>query len=541
VFHDFHFEDSVNPVSLEEMQSATTQGFLVWMAEKSKSGPLIPVQQNTRSKTNASQSHAINYPNHTSQTNFQTYTSPDSMSDQFNRPNESQIFPNPTNSYFPNQAQSELFPNPGMPMSNSHFPNQDQSFLYHPTSSTSQFSTAPHESFRPQKSNILPDYSPQLFTGPSQRPGKHIDPQPYYPPNHGVGELPGYASPMNPFINNHSNNQNDPTSHFARSRRASQANTQYVPYTTANMPQMTMSSNQVESSENRNGQRPYAQHFMQSNHHRTPQIPDAQQSTALSNCQRSTHHVEISHQSTSQRPATQHQGYSSLPGTSHRPATQTLQVNYQMSSQAAGVSRSDLNTNTHHQSPRTSKLLQYLPTFIQPYVEKILDVNADGHCGFRSTAVCLGQDTESYMDIRQQLYHEIRRCRDFYVNQGTFDNIEWALAEINATSSMPCGANNRMIMPSMGEAMANAFERPVFFYGKKNESQTCFPHFCPPNNNPPIFIGYLEGKWHFVALKMKNPHLFPAPKNSKAWERTATIEAQAWKDRYTACFDILPV
>jgi hypothetical protein len=99
---------------------------------------------------------------------------------------------------------------------------------------------------------------------------------------------------------------------------------------------------------------------------------------------------------------------------------------------------------------------------------------------------------------------------------------------------MPCGINNYLIMPSMSEAMANAFEAPVFFYTKNEGSQSCFPHFCPP-----IFIGYIQGKWHFVELKMENPQLFPALSCSRTWEQSATNVARAWKKRYTACLEML--
>ncbi|KNZ61490.1 hypothetical protein VP01_1393g7 [Puccinia sorghi] len=48
-----------------------------------------------------------------------------------------------------------------------------------------------------------------------------------------------------------------------------------------------------------------------------------------------------------------------------------------------------------------------------------------------------------------------------------------------------------LCMPSIGEAMPNLFEFPVFSFLKKH-SQTCFPHFCPQNNKPTIFISTCE-------------------------------------------------
>jgi histone-lysine N-methyltransferase SETD2 len=186
-----------------------------------------------------------------------------------------------------------------------------------------------------------------------------------------------------------------------------------------------------------------------------------------------------------------------------------------------------------------TKYMQYLPQSIQPHVEKIYDVSADGHCGFRATAFCLGRGQEDYMAIRKELSAQIKYRRKFYEKEGTFPNIEWSLSQINARSNMPCTREHHMAMPSMGEAMADAFETPVFYFAKQGGSQTCFPHSSPPNSNPPIFIAYIEiGEFkHFVALKLKDPEKFPAPRYLKNWERSATDQARGWAARYARCFN----
>jgi hypothetical protein len=182
---------------------------------------------------------------------------------------------------------------------------------------------------------------------------------------------------------------------------------------------------------------------------------------------------------------------------------------------------------------------KYLPKSIQPHVEKIFDVSADGHCGFRAAAFCLGRGQGDYMAIRKELYAEITQRKKFYNQEGTFSNIELALSRINARSDMPCAREHHMSMPSMGEAMANAFKTPVFYFSNQATSQTCFPYFSPPNSNPPIFIGYIEIEkfMHFVALKLKDPKNFPAPRYLKNWERGATEAARGWAQRYATCFN----
>ena len=49
--------------------------------------------------------------------------------------------------------------------------------------------------------------------------------------------------------------------------------------------------------------------------------------------------------------------------------------------------------------PARPNLLKELPGFIQPYMNTIYDVKADGHCGFRAVAACIVRGEEAYMAI----------------------------------------------------------------------------------------------------------------------------------------------
>ncbi|KNZ64501.1 hypothetical protein VP01_1021g2 [Puccinia sorghi] len=71
------------------------------------------------------------------------------------------------------------------------------------------------------------------------------------------------------------------------------------------------------------------------------------------------------------------------------------------------------------------------------------------------------------------------------------------LASIYSTPSELFGSKHWMSMPSMGEAMANAFESAVFF-SSQSYSQLCFPHFFCPKASPKIYIGLLPKKHRFV-------------------------------------------
>ncbi|KNZ64650.1 hypothetical protein VP01_1007g4, partial [Puccinia sorghi] len=75
------------------------------------------------------------------------------------------------------------------------------------------------------------------------------------------------------------------------------------------------------------------------------------------------------------------------------------------------------------------------------------------------------------------------------------------------------------------------------FFFSKAYSQTCFPNFCGPNTNPPIFMAFLEKYQHFGYLHFKDPSSFPAPPFMKNWKQCATPEALCWAQVYSRCLE----
>jgi hypothetical protein len=59
---------------------------------------------------------------------------------------------------------------------------------------------------------------------------------------------------------------------------------------------------------------------------------------------------------------------------------------------------------------------------------------------------------------------------------------------------------------------------------------------APPNNDPPIFITFCGA--HFVAVRLKNPLLFPVPSVQADWEIAAEQEAKDWQEKYAKCFEL---
>ena len=56
-----------------------------------------------------------------------------------------------------------------------------------------------------------------------------------------------------------------------------------------------------------------------------------------------------------------------------------------------------------------------MPHFMLPFIEKVVNVIGDGHCGFRAIAEFMGLAEQSHIIIRTHLIQELKDHRDDYV------------------------------------------------------------------------------------------------------------------------------
>ena len=178
-----------------------------------------------------------------------------------------------------------------------------------------------------------------------------------------------------------------------------------------------------------------------------------------------------------------------------------------------------------------------LPELIQPFISKTLDVKSDGNCGFRAASYCLGRGEDNYFQIRNELHEDVEKRAEWYLEKNYLSKVKATLTRIKTSKEGPCSKAHWMSMPTTGDLLANAFETPVFFWST-SYSQTFFPHFIPPNNNPPIFLAFLSPLSHFAAVELKDPLHFPAPQVLKQWRISAVPEALAWEEKYSTCFQL---
>ncbi|KAI7964577.1 hypothetical protein MJO29_002675 [Puccinia striiformis f. sp. tritici] len=102
----------------------------------------------------------------------------------------------------------------------------------------------------------------------------------------------------------------------------------------------------------------------------------------------------------------------------------------------------------------TSEWIKYLPELIQPYVEEIINVGSDGHCGFRVASLFAKGSEGSYLKIRQELLDEINLNRNFYLKHNHFFSeieCEETLKIIDTQEKGRVGQGHYMVMPLTGE------------------------------------------------------------------------------------------
>ncbi|KNZ51512.1 hypothetical protein VP01_3920g1 [Puccinia sorghi] len=163
-------------------------------------------------------------------------------------------------------------------------------------------------------------------------------------------------------------------------------------------------------------------------------------------------------------------------------------------------------------------LIEQLPEFIQSHFNMVIDVKADGPCGYHVVAHSLGRGEEL----------------EFYSKEYTFSNIHQTLGSIYPTPSEPVGTKHWMSMPSMVEAIANAFESPVFFFSPNLFSIMLPSLLSAQSNSRNIYC--ISTKYTPFCVLNDEPYEFPAPRYLKNWEKSATKEALGWAQLYSPNF-----
>ncbi|XP_027915159.1 uncharacterized protein LOC114174522 [Vigna unguiculata] len=152
------------------------------------------------------------------------------------------------------------------------------------------------------------------------------------------------------------------------------------------------------------------------------------------------------------------------------------------------------------------KVIPMLERFNPVFHPYILDVVADGHCGYRCIAALLGMGEESWPLIRHDLYKELSQWRDEYATLvGGYDRLEELRKSLLVQS--PSGANRDkwMTVPDMGYAIANRYN-VILVCLSSVQNLTIFPlRTSPPisqSQHRLICIGHVYSS-HFVQVRLQ--------------------------------------
>ena len=182
--------------------------------------------------------------------------------------------------------------------------------------------------------------------------------------------------------------------------------------------------------------------------------------------------------------------------------------------------------------PIRDTYIDKLPVILQRYISHTVDVQPDGHCGFRAIAALIGYGEEGWSQVRFDLIEEIQQNKDLYdqlyPDRDLVANLLFSLnwfepwaPEMYWMDSMP-----------LGIVIASRYNLVLHTFGENIGS--CFTHLplrIPPVPNQErreIAIAHIGN--HFVQVFL-HPH-YPVPPIPMWWWQHSSYEAKGWAARY---------
>ncbi|XP_014511731.1 uncharacterized protein LOC106770434 [Vigna radiata var. radiata] len=170
----------------------------------------------------------------------------------------------------------------------------------------------------------------------------------------------------------------------------------------------------------------------------------------------------------------------------------------------------------------------------QPYIVNVVDVVADGHCGYRCIAALLGLGEEAWPTIRHNLYEELTQWRDEFANLvGSYDRLEKLRQSLIVHDRSQVNAKKWMTIPDIGYAIANRYN-VILACLSYVQSFTIFPLRTPPptdiTQHRILCIGFVNG-CHFVQVQLQDG--CPLPMVDIISSNHCYPEARSWSTCYT--------
>ncbi|XP_057424437.1 protein FAR1-RELATED SEQUENCE 5-like [Lotus japonicus] len=190
----------------------------------------------------------------------------------------------------------------------------------------------------------------------------------------------------------------------------------------------------------------------------------------------------------------------------------------------------------------TSIYLDDLPSFFHQYIEKVIDVIADGNCGYRSVAALfrpdIGQD--GWPLIREELLVELSENTAYYSNIFGYERVQSLQNRLILPIGTIATEDKWMSLPEMGYLIATRLQVVFISISLKG----CYTYLplrggAPPEVHPvsrhqPLCSGITFMKYLTLAchLKLKPGH--PMPTIAPQWPFLAKEPTDQWIFPYAA-------
>ncbi|KAL5141552.1 hypothetical protein HKD37_09G024875 [Glycine soja] len=171
--------------------------------------------------------------------------------------------------------------------------------------------------------------------------------------------------------------------------------------------------------------------------------------------------------------------------------------------------------------------------FIHDFIDNIVDVKADGNCGYRLVASLLGMGEDSWLLVRNHLLKELGKFSDDYIKLfGGMDRFEELTMSLLVDGLTKVTMDKWMDITNMGYIIASRYN-VILVSLSQQQSMTLFPLRSQP---PPdssvhriICIGHVYDN-HFVEVYLKDR--CPLSPVALLWSSNCHPQAKQWPTPY---------
>ncbi|KAL5146400.1 Protein FAR1-RELATED SEQUENCE 5 [Glycine soja] len=185
------------------------------------------------------------------------------------------------------------------------------------------------------------------------------------------------------------------------------------------------------------------------------------------------------------------------------------------------------------QPTRIIPMLDQFASFFQGFIRDVVDVKADGNCGYRFIAALLGMGEDSWPLVRNELLKELGRWSHEYMNLfGGTERFEQLKLSLLVDGFSKVSVDKWMDITDMGYVIASRYN-VILVSLSQQQSMTFFPLRSQP---PPdssghciICVGHVFGN-HFVQVYLKDHCPLPPP--ALLWSSNFYSQAKQWAIPY---------